>query len=128
MNRRWASLALMTALLPSTLLACGGDDDDSGSATPSGSAVAGADNIPSGAPEMDQDNLTFKPNKLSVHVGDKVYVKNSESALHTFNVNGKNVSGNMKKGAVVVWEAPAAGSYKITCEYHPQMNATITVE
>ena len=57
-----------------------------------------------------------------------MYFKNSESALHTVTINGKNESGNMRKGDLFSWTAGAAGEYKITCDYHPQMNATITVQ
>ncbi len=117
--------------------ACGGDDKSSTPTSaaiptsPSGSnspaATAGAGQIPAGAAEVDQDGLAFKPDKLTVKSGDKVYFKNSESALHTVTINGKNESGNMKKGDVFVWTSTAPGTYKITCDFHPQMQATITV-
>ena len=61
-------------------------------------------------------------------VGDIVYFKNSETALHTVTIEGKNESGNMKKDAVFTWTPKTAGEYKITCDFHPQMKATITVE
>lgn len=136
-----AALAVPAVLAIFAGAACGGDDDDTATPTTSvattapttsgaagASATAAGDKIPEGAKEIDQDNLQFKPDKLTVKSGEKVYVKNSESALHTFDVNGKNLSGNMKKGDVYVWTAPTAGTYKVTCEFHPQMNATITVQ
>ena len=132
-----ATLALTALALFGLAAACGGDDKTSTPTSaaiptsPTGSnspaATAGAGTIPAGAAEIDQDGLAFKPDKLTVKTGEKVYVKNSESALHTFTVNGKNESGNMKKGDVFAWAPPAAGTYKITCDFHPQMNATITV-
>ncbi|MGE5595651.1 MAG: cupredoxin domain-containing protein [Hyphomicrobiales bacterium] len=133
-------------------MACGGDDDDDGGnttpdvatqsneSTPtqaagstatqaSGTQAAnGGETIPSGAPEIDQDNLEFKPNKLTVEAGKDVFFKNSETALHTVTVNGKNESGTMKKGDVFKWTPPGPGEYKITCDFHPQMKATITVQ
>lgn len=112
--------------------ACGGGDDDSngGDTTQPGASPTsgGKVEIPAGAPTIDQDNLAFKPDKLTVKVGDKVYFKNSETALHTVTIDGKNISGSMKKGDVVVWTAASAKTYKITCDYHPQMNATITAQ
>ena len=134
---RIALLAIPAVLLVAVAgAACGGGSTNTKSTplevggTGSGTAPVspGFKDIPAGAPEMDQDNLTFKPSKLSVKVGQKVYVKNSESALHTVNMNGKNESGNMKQGAVFVWTPTKAGQYKVTCDYHPQMNAVITVE
>jgi len=99
-------------------VACGGDDKGSSSGV----------TVPAGAPVIDQENLTFKPDKVEIQVNQKMYFLNSESAIHTVTINGKNISGNMKKGDVVVWSTGTAGEYKVTCDYHPQMKATITVK
>jgi len=131
------------ALAPAMLLvigaaaACGGDDDAATKTTAPADTTAVATTTAtsaspsaaaSGGAEIDQDNLAFNPGKLTVKSGEKVTFKNAESALHTVDINGKNESGNMKKGAILEWTAGAPGQYKITCEYHPQMNATITVQ
>jgi plastocyanin len=120
---------LMAGVLLST--ACGGGDDAPAASLPAtgsnGTATKVTD-IPAGALVMDQDNLEFKPRRVDAMVGTPVFVKNSESALHTFNVNRKNLSGNMSKGDIVAWTADMAGTYNITCEFHPQMKATITVK
>lgn len=138
MIRKTFRLALL--ILPALLLvvaataACGGDDDASKTAAPADTAVATTATTanPSaaagGGVEIDQDNLAFIPTKATVKSGEKVTFKNAESALHTVDINGKNESGNMKKGAIFEWTAGAPGEYKITCEYHPQMKATITVQ
>lgn len=122
-------------MLAGVAAACGDDDNTSTPtnaattvATASASAANGSATNVTTAAEIDQDNLAFKPSKVTVKVGDKILIKNSESALHTFNVDGKNLSGNMKKGDTYVWAASKAGEYKVTCDYHPQMNATITVQ
>ena len=127
MNARIAfSAVAAAALLVSALFlsSCGSSDGDSAN---SGIAnnVAG---VPDGVPFVDQDSLKFIPTSLKVKVGDIVYFKNSETALHTVTIEGKNESGNMKKDAVFTWTPKTAGEYKITCDFHPQMNATITVE
>ncbi|MBE7519898.1 MAG: cupredoxin domain-containing protein [Thermoflexaceae bacterium] len=118
-----ATLLLVSAaaLLAGLAVACGGDDDDDG-------GDSKPVEIPAGAPMVDQDDLTFIPNKLTVKVGEKVYFKNSETAIHTVTINSKNVSGNMKENDVVIWIPEKSGDYKVTCDYHPQMKATITVE
>jgi len=84
--------------------------------------------IPAGAVVIDQRDLAFKPGSATIEAGQKVYFQNSETALHTVSINGKDESGNMKRGAIFVWTFASPGSYKITCEYHPQMHATITVK
>lgn len=131
-----AALGLASVALLGLAAACGGGDSKAtptsaaiptspASGSPAATASAGA--IPAGAPEIDQDGLAFKPDKLTVKAGEKVYFKNSESALHTVTINGKNESGTMKKGDVFSWTPAAAGTYKVNCDFHPQMNATITV-
>lgn len=130
--RRIGLLVAAVALAASVAVACGGDDDDTnGGANGNGGTTATstpAVSVPAGAPVIDQDKLKFIPGELKVKVGEKVYFTNSETALHTVDINGVNESGNMKKGDVFIFEFPAAGEYKVTCSYHPQMKATITVE
>ena len=127
-RREIALLILPIALIAA---ACGGGGNDSAASpaikTPASTTTSAASDQ-SAAAEIDQVNLTFTPGKVTVKVGERVRFKSSDDAIHTVNINGKNISGNMKKGDVVYWTAPAAGTYKVTCDYHPQMNATITVE
>ncbi len=116
-------------LLAGPAIACGGGDDSASGGTPGAKKTATPKiTVPADAPQIDQENLTFKPDKVTAKVGETVYFLNSESAIHTVNVNGKNISGNMKKGAVVTWKGQTVGEYKITCDYHPQMKATVVVE
>lgn len=84
--------------------------------------------IPARSPLIDQDNLAFIPKELTVPAGGTVYLKNSEAAVHTVTIEGKNVSAVMRENDTLAWIAPATGSYRVTCDYHPQMHATITVE
>lgn len=109
---------------------CGGGGSSGSSGGSSGVSTKASSNVtvPAGATVIDQDNLTFKPDKAEIQVNQKMYFLNSESAIHTVTINGKNISGNMKKGDVVVWSSPTPGEYKVTCDYHPQMKATITVK
>ncbi len=127
---RWAAATLLLVGV-FVLGACGGDDSTSstpGAPTLDAGQAMKVDAIPDSAAVVDQNNLTFKPATLSVTKGQAVYFKDSESAIHTVTVNGKNLSGTMKQGDIISWTPPAAGTYKITCDYHPQMRSTITVE
>ena len=140
---RWSRerLAVVALSLALGTAACGGGASNTGvvttapgaktasssGATPAATASSSSADQTAAA-EIDQRNLTFTPNKVTVKVGERVRFKNSEDVIHTVDINGKNISGNMKKGDVVYWTAPKAGTYKVTCDYHPQMNATITVE
>ena len=125
--RRGAGATLTGLVLGVALLAaaCGGGGDDDDESTGRATSVAG---VPDGAAFVDQDGLKFHPSSLTVPGGEKIFFKNSETTVHTVTINGKNESGTMKADAVFEWTPPAAGEYKITCEFHPQMKATITVQ
>lgn len=120
--RLMAPFALLT-LAAFALAACG--DDDGGS---SGEPASPPPGVPAGAPFIDQQDLSFKPDKLTAKASDKVYFANTETALHTVTIEGKNESGTMKKGDLFTWTPPAPGTYKISCDFHPQMHATVTVQ
>ena len=136
LSRLRAGLLIVAAVLTVAAMAaaCGGDGEKSDApgttATTTVPARGTTPNVavPAGAPKIDQQNLSFKPDKITAKVGETVYFPNNDSAVHTVVVNGKNVSGNMKPGDVYSWKAETAGEYKITCEYHPQMKATVTVQ
>lgn len=125
-------LALVAAIVvaASVAAACGAGDE----ATPEPSLGTNAVATPredkvhtDHQAEIDQKNMKFIPERVSVKVGETVLIKNSEAAIHTGNINGKNVTGNMKKGDATTWTATEPGEYAVTCEYHPQMKATIAV-
>lgn len=122
-------LALVAAILvaASVAAACGaGGEVTPEAATPV--ATVGQDQAHTDhQAEIDQKNMKFIPERVSVKVGETVLIKNSEAAIHTGNINGKNVTGNMKKGDATTWTATEPGEYAVTCEYHPQMKATIVV-
>lgn len=128
MGRKWrrASAAILPFL--AAVVACSNDDSGAGG---DGLLILDATSvtaIPAGAPLLDQDNLAFIPGELSVSAGSPVYIKNSEAAAHTVTVEGRNVSGAMRKDDMLAWIPPSAGTYRITCDYHPQMRAMITVK
>lgn len=83
--------------------------------------------LPDGAHVVDQHGLKFDPTELTVDRLASVYFTNSESAFHTVTINGENESGEMERGDVFSFAFPEAGKYQITCDFHPQMRAAITV-
>jgi len=131
---RFAGVALATLAL-AVGVACGSDNEGSTPTaapqleTKPGDATRSA--VPAAhtghAAEIDQQEMMFVPARVSVKVGETVLIKNSETTIHTGNINGKNITGNMKKGDSTAWTAKAPGEYAVTCDYHPQMKATISV-
>lgn len=121
---------LFVAALPFVLAACGGDDDSGGSNGGSPNGDHGTPTLAAVAPgpkRIVQDNLAFKPNTLAVYEGEKVTFTNEESTVHTVTIHGKNESGTMKKGDTFDFTPEVPGRYAITCEFHPQMMATLIV-
>lgn len=84
--------------------------------------------VPEGATIIDQDGIEFRPDKLTVSVGEDVYFTNSEHAVHTVTIEGENISGAMARGDAVVWIFDTPGEYRIRCDFHPKMRATIIVQ
>lgn len=133
-NHRVARFGILTAIVSvfAVAAACGGS---AATATPqapvqtkSAATTAPAATVHTDhAAEIDQQNLAFMPARVSIKVGQTVLIKNSESTYHTANINGKNITGNMKKGDATPWVARTPGEYNVSCDYHPQMSATIVV-
>ncbi|MGH2611037.1 MAG: cupredoxin domain-containing protein [Tepidiformaceae bacterium] len=142
--RRWSAVAIGgLALSGLALVSCGDDDDDDiddvlGATETAGSGsdetatgTSGGDTsgqVPAGAPLIEQEDLQFNPDELEVSSGETVYFMSLDTALHTVNVNGQNESGDMHQGDVFEWDPPRAGEYEISCDFHPDMQATITVD
>jgi len=128
-RRRAALIVPALALTLGTAAACGGDDDDAGGNDRPVATRPASDNanVPEGAAVIDQKSLKFSPTKVTVKVGETVYFRNSESAIHNVAVDGEDVTGPMRKGAVASYTFETAGEYKLTCQFHPQMKATVVV-
>ena len=92
------------------------------------SAVPRPDTIPPDAPAIEEDDLKFKPSSITIAAGEELFFWNAESAPHNVVLEGEDLSGNMRKGDVFSMSFPEAGEYRITCDYHPQMRLTVTVE
>jgi plastocyanin len=108
------------ALTVLALFATAACSNDNGSSTPTVSAGvpatsgAGTNSATDGAhsqhtAEIDQRNMAFIPGRVSVKVGETVLIKNSETAIHTANVNGKKITGDMKRGDSTAWTAKQPG-------------------
>jgi plastocyanin len=123
---RWLA-TVATALTATALIATacggGGDDDDDGDAN----GGAGCTPVAAAEAEVDQDNLKFEPSELCVREGQEILFRNSESAIHTVTIDGEDESGTMREGDEFRWTPPSAGTFDITCDFHPQMKARVEV-
>ncbi|MGH7752127.1 MAG: cupredoxin domain-containing protein [Gemmatimonadales bacterium] len=119
----FAAIGSTVVALVLAAAACGGGGDDDGAEGPAADCTP----VSSDAAHVDQDNLKFSPSELCVVTGQEITFKNSESAIHTVSLDKENLSGTMKQGDEFRWTAAEAGTYQFTCDFHPQMKASISV-
>jgi len=104
----------LAALLP----ACDGDN-------PSAEPCA----YPQPATSVQLADFAFEPDCLSVDAGSSITLENAGDAPHTFTVGGTDVDVKVDPGASdeVGFDGVDPGTYAVTCTFHPQMTATLTV-
>ncbi len=70
----------------------------------------------------------FAFSTLTVKPGALVAVSNQDNVAHTVKVNGTTIDVTVGGGGHATFTAPAkAGSYPLTCDFHPSMHGTLTV-
>jgi plastocyanin len=76
------------------------------------------------------EDFAFDPDCLSADAGGTVQLENVGDAPHTFTVEGTEVDVDLAADETgqASLAGVAAGTYAVTCTYHPQMVATLTVE
>ena len=82
--------------------------------------------------EVDQDDVNFSPESLTIKNGDVVHFRNSATMNHNVSVidadGGADDLGIEKPGAVFARKFDKTGDYKVRCTVHPKMKMTITVQ
>lgn len=115
---RLAVLALLF-LVPIVLPACDGDGEPP---TPCTDPVS--------ATSVELADFVFRPDCLSAEAGAAISLENTGDAPHTFTVEGTDVDFDLDAGDSVEasLSGVAPGRYAVTCTFHPQMDATLTIE
>jgi len=143
---RRSRTSLLIAMLAGALVlsGCGSNDDNGGggaAATPTTTAAgygespttSEAGGAADAGGELTAKGIAFSPTELSFKGGGQISFgfKNEDSVEHNFTLDGvagadKDVEGG--EDVTVSFTAPAPGSYKFHCEYHPaKMTGTLTV-
>jgi plastocyanin len=82
-------------------------------------------------PSFTAQDSQFAPTALNAHVGQPVALRldNRDDTPHTFTIKDLNVDVYMPAGksALALFTPTKAGAYTITCDFHPAMQATLTV-
>jgi len=113
MRRLLFTLALLAASI--TVVGCS-----------SGSATCDA---PTATTAVDIQNSTFSPGCVSVATGQTLTLHNTDDTAHTFTVKGTGVDVKLEGGQTgeASLAGVAAGTYAVSCLYHPQMTESLQV-
>ncbi len=84
---------------------------------------------PVAAETVELADFEFRPDCLTTGGGATIALENTGEAPHTFTVEGTEVDFDLDAGtsAQAGLSGVAPGRYAVTCTYHPQMTATLTV-
>jgi plastocyanin len=75
------------------------------------------------------EQMRFDPPSVTVHRGDSIVWINKDLVAHTVSADAKDfASGSIAPGASWRYTAGKPGRHAYTCEFHPVMHGTLTVE
>ena len=75
---------------------------------------------------MDISGFAFSA--ITVKPGATVTVTNADTVPHTVKVHGTQIDVTVPGGGQASFTAPTtAGSYPLSCDFHPSMHGTLTV-
>lgn len=72
-------------------------------------------------------DFSFKPASATVSVGDTVQFVNDDAYPHTVTSGDTFDSGNLDEHKSWSYTFKKAGTYALTCTYHPNMKGMLTV-
>jgi plastocyanin len=114
-------LLVLASLAASSILAasCSGDVEEPSECS---------DPVPADTVRL--EDFAFEPDCLTAPAESSIALENTGDAPHTFTVEGTHVDVDVATGdaADASLSDVEPGRYLVTCTYHPQMTATLTVE
>jgi plastocyanin len=113
------TVRLLVIAIVGLLPACGGE----------GGGTPGACVNPVEAVRVRLEDFAFRPSCLSASEGSMFRLVNAGQAPHTFTIEGTVVDYNVPAGTATDASVSGLdpGRYTVTCTYHPQMEAALTV-
>jgi plastocyanin len=121
------------------LAACGGDDDNPPTPSPTGETGGAATGQTggtqtgggtTGGPTLTIEGFAFQPATLQVEAGDvTLTITNQDGVTHSFTTDAALVDQTIGGGETVEVEFTAEGSISIGfhCRFHPQMTGTLEI-
>ena len=119
MSRRNIGAVAAAAAIALGLPACGGDDEPPACEAPQATGT------------VTMADFSYEPSCVEAAPGDPLEVVNEGHAPHTFTVesDGAQAEVDVPAGEQVTLTVPdlAAGTYRVVCTYHPQMEAALRI-
>lgn len=130
MHRQWIRVVAAVFVLSVMAAACGGDGGDDGAAeTP---AEGGATETPTdgggGGADLTIVDFGFSPADLTVADGDTITVANIGDTSHTFTTEDEAIDETIGPGEEIEVTIEGVSSQGFRCDFHSQMQGTLTVE
>lgn len=123
MNKPKTLLGFVAIVLALLVAACGGNGEN-GDETDTSDAGG-----TSGGAEVVMRNISFQPDEITVPAGTEVTWTNEDGVTHTATSDDTLWdSGELSNGESFSHTFEEGGTYTYTCQIHPSMEATITVE
>ena len=133
MHRRW--IRVLAAVFALTMLgaACGGEEPDGDPNGPTPSETETETETPTetaggGGPDLTMVDFGFSPADLTVSEGDTITVANIGDVSHTFTTDDGSVDETVGPGEEIEVELEGVSNGGFHCEFHAQMQGTLTVE
>jgi plastocyanin len=84
---------------------------------------------PTATTTVDIQNSTFSPGCVSAATGQTLTLHNADDTAHTFTVKGTGVDVKLDGGQTgeASLAGVAAGTYAVSCLYHPEMTESLQV-
>ena len=87
------------------------------------------DDAVTGGNVVELKDFSFNPKTITVKVGDKVTIKNSDIAGHSVTADDKSFdSGVLNQGESTTVTFDKAGTFGFHCTPHPNMTLTVVVQ
>ena len=129
MHSRWMRLLGAVFALALLATACGGDEepppDQTGGTSTESPSDAGDGG---GGADLTTVDFGFSPNQLSVTEGQTITVTNIGETSHTFTTDDEAIDETIGPGEEIEVVISGVSSQGFRCDFHSQMQGTLTVE
>ncbi|HEX6401038.1 MAG TPA: cupredoxin domain-containing protein [Actinomycetota bacterium] len=129
MHRRWIRVLATIFALSLLAAACGGEEDGGTQGEdPTETETESPSEDGGGGADLTIVDFGFSPADLTVADGDTITVANIGDTSHTFTTDDEAIDETIGPGEEIEIEIAGVSSQDFRCDFHSQMQGTLTVE